>query len=470
MQPNIILLVIDSFRADKCYGSNKTSKTPTIDSLIKNGVYFTQTIASAPQSVPALASLFTSCYPFEVLIQQGNRLKLNSIARTCVKTLKDHGYGTYSMIPEIISLSNIVKDFDAIKTYNSAYTMYQGVGEQIINNLISKKMKEPWIYYIHFLDTHGTASGVPDEFNDKKYGTNQYERMVSALDGWIGKIVQNISLKNTLLILTADHASDDGLYSDSITNTKKYTRIYEPNSILQNLFNIVQRSPSLFAPIRTKLKKYYLDRKERILKERTELAISQIEKQNLRPYEKRFLLNAVKTKSEVYDDRFRIPLVFVGYGITKPMIIQQQVRSIDIFPTIFEIIRLESLKEDSRGASLLPLIDGKQMEEQPAFITSATNWADSYSSHTIGMRTSQYKYFRHRNNPLSNVHLYDLKNDPLEENNIASDKPDVVQKMEKALMALLSYNAYHYKKSTDTENDDEKRKIEEELRKLGYIF
>ena len=35
MKSNILFLVIDSFRSDKCYNKNKTSVTPNIDSLIK---------------------------------------------------------------------------------------------------------------------------------------------------------------------------------------------------------------------------------------------------------------------------------------------------------------------------------------------------------------------------------------------------------------------------------------------------
>ena len=36
MKPNILFIVIDSLRADKCYGNEKTSVTPNIDKLIEN--------------------------------------------------------------------------------------------------------------------------------------------------------------------------------------------------------------------------------------------------------------------------------------------------------------------------------------------------------------------------------------------------------------------------------------------------
>ena len=44
-KPNIVLIVIDSLRFDKCHGNEKSSFTPNIDMLIKNGTYFQETIS-----------------------------------------------------------------------------------------------------------------------------------------------------------------------------------------------------------------------------------------------------------------------------------------------------------------------------------------------------------------------------------------------------------------------------------------
>ncbi len=66
-KPNILFLVIDSFRADKFFGNKKTSVTPNLDKLIDNGVYFSQMISSAPSSLPAVSSILTGRYPFSIL-------------------------------------------------------------------------------------------------------------------------------------------------------------------------------------------------------------------------------------------------------------------------------------------------------------------------------------------------------------------------------------------------------------------
>ena len=53
---NILFLVLDGFRGDLCYGKNKTSKTPNIDKLIKNGVYFQNAISSGASSTPSVSA------------------------------------------------------------------------------------------------------------------------------------------------------------------------------------------------------------------------------------------------------------------------------------------------------------------------------------------------------------------------------------------------------------------------------
>ena len=48
----------------------------------------------------------------------------------------------------------------------------------------------------------------------------------------------------------------------------------------------------------------------------------------------------------------------------------------------------------------------------------------------VGIRTSEFKYFRSRKNPKENIHLYNLKNDPLEEINLIKTNSKIAQKMD----------------------------------------
>ena len=113
-KPNILLIAIDTLRADRlsCYGhTNKT--TPVIDSLAKNGVVFTNCIASASWTMPSFGSIFTSVHP------SGHgaisyRHKLAPDLTTLAELLKSVGYHTAGFIsnPTLDRKFGFQKGFD----------------------------------------------------------------------------------------------------------------------------------------------------------------------------------------------------------------------------------------------------------------------------------------------------------------------------------------------------------------------
>ena len=66
MKPNILFFTLDSVRADKFHGNNKTSITPNLDALVKKGSYFTQAVSSTDATILSLSSFFNSSYPFRI--------------------------------------------------------------------------------------------------------------------------------------------------------------------------------------------------------------------------------------------------------------------------------------------------------------------------------------------------------------------------------------------------------------------
>ena len=80
------------------------------------------------------------------------------------------------------------------------------------------------------------------------------------------------------------------------------------------------------------------------------------------------------------------------------------------------------------------------------------------------IRTSDYKYFRDKNDKEKLNHLFNLQLDPLEENNIVDKNPEIVEKMEEMISEIHTNS----KKSSEEYDDDELAEIEKELKKLGY--
>ena len=476
MRPNILFFVIDGLRADKCHGTKKTSVTPHIDSLIQNGVYFNQTICSAPVTTTALSSLFTGLNASEAVILNNETFTINQKRKNYIQHLKEIGYTTYAFVPETVDLWERGNLFEE-NVYKCARTdtLFNGNGKLIIEKLKENSLREPWFYFLHFYDLYSASVFEIDdagskELNNKKYGSTKYERTLSAMDVWIGKILDNVDLNNTLIVLTADHASERGDYDSDLEEYASYCQkirtSWKPNPISKSVAS-VKKVPKILQPMKTFMSKSYSRRRRGIVKDRIVPEIEKIENEDLSPYYKRLKKSAAMIIFGAFDDRFHIPLCFSGFGITSKHIISDQVRSIDIFPTIMDMINSPDM-DDIRGRSLLPYLEGKKMNEIPALIESIPPTLNAYTTNSIGIRTSEYKYFRDRNNTTKNIHLYDLVKDPLEERNLADKLPDVVQKMENTLSETQDQKFSNYKKSDELDGEETLR-IEKELRKLGYI-
>lgn len=484
MKTNVLFLLIDGFRADKCFGEKKTSLTPNIDSLIQNGTYFEQAISSGQGTIPCVASIFTSLYPFECLVEDGNLFKLNSNITSHIEHLRDNGYDTHATFQEVMHYVGMQEMFVNVHPYPISLSLWDGKAEKIIEHLSSENMTEPWIYYLHLYDLHMLGYPIekrlkvgPKEMNNEKYGANHYEQIISAIDFWLGKILEKINRENTLIVLTADHGIEHGAYTPEMWDlhnqsreTRKQSDISNPKTPAFKLgHKIATNAPSFLSPLRKKLAGMYTDRIDKKSREKVVFGVEEkIKNKKLSPYEERLMKECGMHIAHVYDDRVRVPLIFSGPNIPSGNVVKQQVRSIDIFPTINDLVGI-SEKTKSHGISLVPLLKREKLEEQPVFMETAVNTIKSLSSNTIGVRNSEYKYFRDRDVETKNIHLYDLKNDPLEEKNIFKEKPEAAKNMELKLKKILNEQKITFEKSENTITDDEREQAITKLRKLGYI-
>ena len=445
MKPNILIITVDSLRADKIYGNNKSSLTPNIDSLIKKGVYFTQAISTSDATGLSLGSIFTASYPFKTGI---THFTYNPDASTYFQILKDQGYHTFATVPDVsffLKLTSNLTDKDAY-VYDKRDAWIQlvgGIGQLIIDRL-ETKLEEPWIYFIHLMDLHAPFY-LPKEFDSEKYGKTRYDRMVSAIDFWIGKFLEKIDLTKTLVIISADH----GDYIPVLDKQPK-----EPTKIHILLKKYKETIPSL-EPLGLKLFIVFNSLKKSYKYNKL--------KKNLTEDQLRTL--DARGQWHLYDELIRIPLIFTGQGISSSKIISEQVRQVDIFPTIIDILKISGLRNTVNGQSLTPLFISESLEEIPAYIETGSRDPKKLGN-IIGIRTPKYKYLRSRIDPTQNISLFDLQNDPLEQNNLAQSKPEIVKEMENLLHEIKIDSVNQNLPEFD---DEETKNIQEELRKLGYL-
>ncbi len=113
-QPNIILVTLDTLRADhlSCYGY-PVRTSPFMDSISKQAVFFRNAYTSATWTLPAHGSLFTGQMPsVNGLGFQNFFLSLKT--DTLAKTLKAKGYTTGGFIggPFLVSAFHVNQGFD----------------------------------------------------------------------------------------------------------------------------------------------------------------------------------------------------------------------------------------------------------------------------------------------------------------------------------------------------------------------
>ncbi len=451
-KPNVILVIIDSFRADKFY-EDESILTPNIKNIIKNGTYFSQTISSADATLLSWSSIFTGLYPFKTGIRSASFNKINSDVNTFFKIFQDHEYNFYGYIPKIGDIIGLFPNFLNDDSFYEPYkNLYESNGKILSDKIFDRlegESKEPWFLVVHLYDLHDPII-IPKSFNDKKFGATPYEKQVSAIDEWIGKLVQKIDLENTLLILTADH----GKYIKTDLDSD-----FESNPQIQRtLSKIGEHTPKILHPLKDKI--FFL-----LESISTKKKMKMVEKLEIDEHEKISLLSGrADINHYLYDDKVRIPLLFAGYGVKKNMIVSQQTRSIDIFPTIFEIIGIGLKNEKIDGQSLKPLISETSLEEKPAYIESNPSILFK-SNDVMGIRTSSYKYFRDVNDSKKRVYLYNLKKDPKETKNVVNSESEIVQKMETMLQEIR----FNQKNLESLTNDEETKIIEDELKRLGYM-
>jgi len=256
---------------------------------------------------------------------------------------------------------------------------------------------------------------------------------------WIKNIVKQISMEETLVIITSDH----GEYLETI-DFRDMPKFYKTMRELKKRFPKLQfLGEKLFLSVL-------------ILNEKIKMKINRIDIEK----QKEFIPRGF-TKY-LFDDVLNIPLIISGYKTPNNMEINNLIRQVDIYPTILRLANIK-IKDKITGRDIFSSIE-KNENELPAYIETGSTKPKTLGK-TIGVRTSSYKYFRNRLDSKSDVYLFDLINDPKELKNIASENPEIVNQCEKTLEKIMknAEDIVHGKIS------DEEKMIEDELRKMGYL-
>jgi arylsulfatase A-like enzyme/Tfp pilus assembly protein PilF len=100
---NVVLVTADTLRADHlpAYGYKRLS-TPSIDRLASGGAVFEQASTVVPLTMPSHSSMFTGTFPMYHGVRDNGGYYLDSSAVTLAETLKEHGYDTGGFVSAFV--------------------------------------------------------------------------------------------------------------------------------------------------------------------------------------------------------------------------------------------------------------------------------------------------------------------------------------------------------------------------------
>lgn len=158
-----------------------------------------------------------------------------------------------------------------------------------------------------------------------------------------------------------------------------------------------------------------------------------------------------------YNSTLWIPLIFYGPGIS-PIVIEDYVSHIDIFPTICDLLKLDK-PSHLQGSSLLPLIKGRKIRERAIYFESLHPF---YNRGWAPLRGVIYKRKKYIDLPIPE--FYDLEKDFNEKTNIISEKESLFYK---DILKDIELRMGNIEKKEASQKVD--KETLEKLESLGYI-
>jgi arylsulfatase A-like enzyme/Tfp pilus assembly protein PilF len=214
---NVLLITIDTLRADalSCYGGR--ARTPNLDRLAAAGLRFDRAHAHAVMTLPSHSSILTGLIPTQHGIHDNDGYRLPSTVPTLASRLKHLGFATGAFVGAfpVDSRFGLTTGFDV---YDDHYPGTSGgrefsLPERRADAVIAaadtwiEAQKGKWFAWVHLFDPH--APYQPPAPFDREYGGSPYLGEVAWTDSNLPALLSAVLAASggrpTLVIITADH-------------------------------------------------------------------------------------------------------------------------------------------------------------------------------------------------------------------------------------------------------------------------
>ncbi len=420
--PNIVFILADDLRADAlgCAG-NRIVRTPNIDALASRGVYFKNSFVTTSICCVSRASFFSGQYERRHGIGDfATPFKQEAWAKTYPALLKKAGYRTGFIgkfgVGNAKNIAAMEKEFDYWKglpgqagpfldpkdpTKPHATARF---GEQALEFLRGCELGKPFCLSISFSAPHA-RDGQPREFppdpRDEKLYAEATIPVPKTADEKYWKLLPE--------------------FARDLEGRKRWQRRFATPEMFQKTVKDYYR---LITGLDREVGRIVELLKERKLDGNTLVIFTA---------DNGFFLGerGMADKWLMYEESIRVPLIVVDPRLPEKrrgIKVDPMALNIDMAPTLLAYAGLPIPKE-MQGKSLIPLLRGDKVDWR-------TDWF--YEHHfgpkiippSEGIRTKRWKYLRWVDAKPAVEELYDLANDPLEENNLAA-KPEHAKTLER---------------------------------------
>lgn len=493
-RPNIILIILDTLRADhlSCYGYGRQT-SPNLDSIAEHGFVYENFFSVAPWTVPSYASIFTGLYPSVHGVDIGNPFLSGSYV-TLPEALKAVGYRTFCVSTNawIGTQTNFDRGFD---DFWKSWQLYQ-------NQLDLKG----WRLYSKF----STNEFSIKSFLDLVLSRRKWPNLVNSLYGMLIHKRYDYgarrAIHRAMSILKERPKQGDMPFFLNLNLLETHIK-YKPPLGFRNRFlppgvrygqaKRVNQDPwkflSGYEPMNEKdfeilralydAEIYYQDYrlgeffrflKENNVLDNTVLIVTSDHGENIGEH------GLMDHQYSLYDTVIRVPFVLYSPQILgKGKTVESFVQSIDLFPALMKLTHMpvaekltpqleaaQSLLPDDLADSPRTCVYSEYLHPQPKIEILERRFPDASFDKCDralrSVRTDRYKFIWSSN---GNHELYDLKSDPFESINLYYNDPQFALDMFKPLLDS-QFDEYCNQRRADTTLDPATQRV---LEGLGYI-
>lgn len=221
---NVLIVTIDTLRADALGAYGGRASTPNLDALAAQGARFTFAHAHAVVTLPSHTSIMTGQYPYTHGVRDNNGYRVPADRATLATTLRAAGFSTGAFVGAfpLDQRFGLGRGFDVYDDRISEVgtTVDFALPERRADAVVSAattwiaQQSSKWMGWVHVFDPHAPYQPPPEYVS--RYPDAPYAGEVAWTDAALAPLFEALARESrpTLVIITSDHGESLGEHGE----------------------------------------------------------------------------------------------------------------------------------------------------------------------------------------------------------------------------------------------------------------